>query len=200
MFKGVNVCVYVGEVLRRSLATPDPFVLTNKICLNQLSLYTHYVSVLNADTKSKFFANMGEIGSSDLAYDLGHDSCFRWAKGNSLMRTLWIFVLNVIGQTLPMLSNSECLRIPWNRRFTQIWFKMHSYFMHFKEQSISLNKLVYFSKGNNYIFLSAVSFIFANSDVQRARKSANLSVLTHILDVIGHCRWMGDVSYVNKFC
>ena len=35
MFKGVNVCVYVGEGLRRSLATPDPFVLTNKICLNQ---------------------------------------------------------------------------------------------------------------------------------------------------------------------
>ena len=35
MFKGVNVCVYVGEGLRRSFATPDPFVLTNKICLNQ---------------------------------------------------------------------------------------------------------------------------------------------------------------------
>ena len=33
MFKGVNVCVYVGEGLRRSFATPDPFVLTNKICL-----------------------------------------------------------------------------------------------------------------------------------------------------------------------
>ena len=32
----MNVCVYVGEGLRRSLATPDPFVLTNKICLNQL--------------------------------------------------------------------------------------------------------------------------------------------------------------------
>ena len=29
------MCVYVGEGLRRSLATPDPFVLTNKICLNQ---------------------------------------------------------------------------------------------------------------------------------------------------------------------
>ena len=37
MFKGVNVCVYVGEGLRRSFATPDPFVLTNKICLNQTS-------------------------------------------------------------------------------------------------------------------------------------------------------------------
>ena len=36
MFKGVNVCVYVGEGLRRSFATPDPFVLTNKICLNQI--------------------------------------------------------------------------------------------------------------------------------------------------------------------
>ena len=35
VFKGVNVCVYVGEGLRRSLATPDPFVLTNIICLNQ---------------------------------------------------------------------------------------------------------------------------------------------------------------------
>ena len=35
MFKGVNVCVYVGEGLRRSFATLDPFVLTNKICLNQ---------------------------------------------------------------------------------------------------------------------------------------------------------------------
>ena len=35
MFKGVNVCVYVGEGLRRSFATPNPFVLTNKICLNQ---------------------------------------------------------------------------------------------------------------------------------------------------------------------
>ena len=39
MFKGVNVCVYVGEGLRRSLATPDPFVLTNKICLNQIQIY-----------------------------------------------------------------------------------------------------------------------------------------------------------------
>ena len=29
------MCVYVGEGLRRSFATPDPFVLTNKICLNQ---------------------------------------------------------------------------------------------------------------------------------------------------------------------
>ena len=38
MFKGVNVCVYVGEGLRRSFAMPDPFVLTNKICLNQNSL------------------------------------------------------------------------------------------------------------------------------------------------------------------
>ena len=36
VFKGVNVCVYVGEGLRRSFAMPDPFVLTNKICLNQL--------------------------------------------------------------------------------------------------------------------------------------------------------------------
>ena len=36
VFKGVNVCVYVGEGLRRSFATPDPFVLTNKICLNQM--------------------------------------------------------------------------------------------------------------------------------------------------------------------
>ena len=35
MFKGVNVYVYVGEGLRRSFAMPDPFVLTNKICLNQ---------------------------------------------------------------------------------------------------------------------------------------------------------------------
>ena len=35
MFKSVNGCVYVGEGLRRSFATPDPFVLTNKICLNQ---------------------------------------------------------------------------------------------------------------------------------------------------------------------
>ena len=35
MFKGVNVCVYVGEGLRRSFATPDPFVSTNKISLNQ---------------------------------------------------------------------------------------------------------------------------------------------------------------------
>ena len=30
------VCVYVGEGLRCSLATPDSFVLTNKICLNQV--------------------------------------------------------------------------------------------------------------------------------------------------------------------
>ena len=35
VFKGVNVCVYVGEGLRRSFATPNPFELTNKICLNQ---------------------------------------------------------------------------------------------------------------------------------------------------------------------
>ena len=34
MFVSVNVCVYV-EGLRRSFATPNPFVLTNKICLNQ---------------------------------------------------------------------------------------------------------------------------------------------------------------------
>ena len=31
----VNVWVYVGEGLRGSFATPNPFVLTNKICLNQ---------------------------------------------------------------------------------------------------------------------------------------------------------------------
>ena len=36
VFKGVNVCVYVGEGLHRSFATPNPFVLTNKICLNQI--------------------------------------------------------------------------------------------------------------------------------------------------------------------
>ena len=36
MFKGVNVCMYVGEGLHCSFAMPDPFVLTNKICLNQL--------------------------------------------------------------------------------------------------------------------------------------------------------------------
>ena len=35
MFKGVNVCVYVGEGLRRSFATPDPFGM---LCLNQLSI------------------------------------------------------------------------------------------------------------------------------------------------------------------
>ena len=35
VFKGVNVCVYVGEGLRCSFATPNPFVLANKICLNQ---------------------------------------------------------------------------------------------------------------------------------------------------------------------
>ena len=39
VFKGVNVCVYVGEGLRRSFATPDPFVLTNKICLNQKEIF-----------------------------------------------------------------------------------------------------------------------------------------------------------------
>ena len=33
--KGVNVCVYVGEGLRCSFATPNSFVLTNKICVNQ---------------------------------------------------------------------------------------------------------------------------------------------------------------------
>ena len=35
VLKGVNVCVYVGEGLRRSFATPNPIALTNKICLNQ---------------------------------------------------------------------------------------------------------------------------------------------------------------------
>ena len=40
MFKGVNVCVYVGEGLRHSFAMPDPFVLTNKICLNQMFVVT----------------------------------------------------------------------------------------------------------------------------------------------------------------
>ena len=44
MFKGVNVCVYVGEGLRHSVATPDPFVLINKICLNQ----TMQIQVLNS--------------------------------------------------------------------------------------------------------------------------------------------------------
>ena len=34
LFVSVNVCVYV-EGLRHSFATPNPFVLTNKICLNQ---------------------------------------------------------------------------------------------------------------------------------------------------------------------
>ena len=35
VFVSVNVCVYVGEGLRRSFATPNPFALTKKICLNQ---------------------------------------------------------------------------------------------------------------------------------------------------------------------
>ena len=35
VFVSANVCVYVGEGLRRSFATPNPFALTNKICLNQ---------------------------------------------------------------------------------------------------------------------------------------------------------------------
>ena len=35
VFISVNVCVYVGEGLRRSIAMPNPFVLTYKICLNQ---------------------------------------------------------------------------------------------------------------------------------------------------------------------
>ena len=36
VFKGVNVCVYVGEGLHDTFATLNPFVLTNKICLNQI--------------------------------------------------------------------------------------------------------------------------------------------------------------------
>ena len=36
VFVSVNVCVYVGEGLRRSFAKPNHFVLVNKICLNQL--------------------------------------------------------------------------------------------------------------------------------------------------------------------
>ena len=35
VFVSVNECLYVGEGLRRSFATPNPFVLINKICLNQ---------------------------------------------------------------------------------------------------------------------------------------------------------------------
>ena len=33
--RNVITCINLGEGLCRSLATPDPFVLTNKICLNQ---------------------------------------------------------------------------------------------------------------------------------------------------------------------
>ena len=36
----LHVNCWLGEGLRRSLATPDPFVLTNKICLNQLLVIT----------------------------------------------------------------------------------------------------------------------------------------------------------------
>ena len=35
VFVSANVFVYVGEGLRRSFATPNPFVFTNKVCLNQ---------------------------------------------------------------------------------------------------------------------------------------------------------------------
>ena len=43
VFKGVNVCVYVGEGLRRGFAKSNPFVLTNKICLNQnTSRFKHF--------------------------------------------------------------------------------------------------------------------------------------------------------------
>ena len=49
MLLGVNVCVYIGEGLRRSFATPDPFVLTNKICLNQ-NMY--------CDTTIKFLSSL----------------------------------------------------------------------------------------------------------------------------------------------
>ena len=52
MFKGVNVCVYVGEGLRRSFATPDPFVLTNKICLNQIC-FSKYKGVNYQNVKGK---------------------------------------------------------------------------------------------------------------------------------------------------
>ena len=49
VFKGVNVCVYVGEGLHRSFATPNPFVLTNKICLNQWQ-YTN-ITFINTHKK-----------------------------------------------------------------------------------------------------------------------------------------------------
>ena len=42
----MNVCVYVGEGLRRSFATPDPFILTNKICLNQYPFLSNIVYMI----------------------------------------------------------------------------------------------------------------------------------------------------------
>ena len=63
MFKGVNVCVYVGEGLRRSFATPDPFVLTNKICLNQQNSLTfmcpYAISLLQIRTMPRMLSPWG---------------------------------------------------------------------------------------------------------------------------------------------
>ena len=65
MFKGVNVCVYVGEGLRRSFATPDPFVLTNKICLNQ-PVPIRSLKLGNAEV-FKYLRYMGDWCSSHAA-------------------------------------------------------------------------------------------------------------------------------------
>ena len=40
-----NATHILGEGLRRSLAKPDPFVLTNKICLNQHIQLIHFLHV-----------------------------------------------------------------------------------------------------------------------------------------------------------
>ena len=66
MFKGVNVCVYVGEGLRCSFATPDPFVLTNKICLNQgKSFRDMKCAVYDGERKFKpQLCTLGVLGTS----------------------------------------------------------------------------------------------------------------------------------------
>ena len=49
--------VYVGEGLRHSFATPDPFVLTNKVCLNQQVLFPLITNLISSSPPPTLLGN-----------------------------------------------------------------------------------------------------------------------------------------------
>ena len=122
MFKGVNVCVYVGEGLRRSFATPDPFVLTNKICLNQ-----HETARDLTQQKLMHMIESGFPASKEL-YPEDVREYFRYREDLSVCDGLILFKTRVLIPQYLRRELLECLHsaaldfIPWTPWCTFSYF------------------------------------------------------------------------------